>query len=533
MQKSGDSASSETAISETEIWRDGSLVAYDRVPYGSDPYPQSHPDRAATIARLLGVSPPAVETARILELGCAGGGNLLPMAEQLPRATLLGIDGSRKQIEFAEELRRRAGLDNVELRHQDIATFDDREPFDYVIAHGVYSWVPPEVQQSLLRVIGDSLGTEGIAYVSYNAYPGWHLLEMVREIMLFAAQPFDDPRERLSRAKDYLTRLVDARQEDDPLRKLLAEELQSIQHDDPSYLLHDHLERHNAPVYFHQFIERAAQYGLAYLGEADFGQTDRENLSEKIRTEMLEFSDDPIRAEQHIDFRLNNTFRQTLLCRTSIRPDRRFTSVDWDRFVIATDAVVDTAPLDVRSRAPVHFRREQAVLRTRDPFVKAVLLLLSEAWPGAIAFAELAQGAGRMVGFDSPEKASRRLARLARLAFGASIVDVRTSMPRLRAEPSERPRASAVARAQAEMGPCVTNLLHSQVNLDELKLSVLASCDGRRDCAGVVRHLIELAGLRDAPAHLARFESSELHDQVQTRVDDTLEGLARMALLIE
>ena len=528
MQKSG-----EWANSETEIWRDGSLVAYDRVPYGSDPYPQSHPDRAATIACLLGVSSPDVETARILELGCASGGNLLPMAEQLPQATLLGIDGSRKQIEAAEDLRRRGGLENVKTRHQDIADFDDREPFDYVIAHGVYSWVAPEVQESMLRVIGDTLSADGVAYVSYNAYPGWHLMEMIREIMLFAAQPYEDPREKLTQAKEYLARLIDARPKDDPLRKLLAEDLQGIQHDDPRYLLHDHLEHHNAPVYFHQFIERAAKHGLAFLGEAEFGQTDRENLPEKIRAELRDFSDDPIRAEQHVDFRMNNTFRQTLLCRTSIRPDRCFTSVDWQRLFLATDAVVDTAPLDVRSRARVHFRREQVVLRTHDPFVKAVLLLLSEAWPGAIGFSELAQIAGEKVGIDDPEEASSQLARLARRAFGASIVDVRTFAPRLSAEPSQRPQASAVTRAQAEKGTCVTNLLHSQVSIDTLKRSVLMNCDGKLDRDGIVRRLIELAKGSEAPGHVARLESAEVHNQLQARVDDTLESLARMALLIE
>jgi len=165
--------------------------------------------------------------------------------------------------------------------------------------------------------------------------------------------------------------------------------------------------------------------------------------------------------------------------------------------------------------------------------VKAVFLLLSEAWPGAIAFPELLQRAGRRVGVDGPEKTSSRLAWLARRAFGASIVDIRTSAPRLKTEPSERPRASAVAWAQAEMGPCVTNLLHTQVDLDKLKLTVLAGCDGKRDREGFVRQLIELAGLRDAPAHRSPSEFSEVHDRLQARVDDTLQGLARMALLIE
>jgi len=524
MQESG-----ETTSGETEIWREGSLVAYDRVPYGSDPFPQSHPDRAAMIARLLGAAPPDVETARILELGCASGGNLLPMAEQLPRATLLGIDGSRKQIEAGEELRQRAGLDNVELRHQDIATFEDGQPFDYVIAHGVYSWVPPEVQESVLRVIGERLSPNGVAYVSYNAYPGWHLLEMLREMMLFAARPFDDPGEKLNRAKEYVARIIEAMPADDPLRKLLANELRNIESDDPRYLLHDHLEQHNAPVYFDEFIRRAARHGLAFLGEAEFSQTDHENLPEKIRAELLDFADDPIRAEQHLDFRFSRTFRQTLLCRSSVQPDRNFDSVDWGRLLIATDASVDTAPLDVRSPMPVHFRREETVLRTRDPFVKAVMLLLSEAWPGAIAFSQLAQEAGQKVGIEQPDETSDRLARLVRRALGASIMDVRSSEPRLQAEPSERPRGSALAVAQAKAGPRVTNLLHAEVELDQLKRRVLANCDGKRDRDQIVRQMIELAGLDDAPSP----QSRDVHDQVRARVDDTLEGLARMALLIE
>jgi len=522
--------SGDSANSETEIWRDGSLVAYDRVPYGSDPIPQSHPDRAATVARMLGVTPPPVETARILELGCASGGNLLPMAEQLPGATLVGIDGSRRQIEAAEQLRRRAGLENVELRHQDIATFHESEPFDYVIAHGVYSWVPPEVQSSVMRVIGETLSPEGVAYVSFNVYPGWHVQEMIRGIMLFAARPFDDPGERLSRAKDYLARLIASWPEEAPLRKLLAKELEEINEDDPNYLLHDHLEVHNVPVYFDQFVDRAARHGLAFLGEADFAQTDRENLPEKIRAELLAFADDPIRAEQHVDFRLNNTFRQTLLCRSSIVPDRSFGSIDWQRLFLASDAVVDTAPLDVRSQAPVHFRRDQAVVRTGEPLVKAALLLLTEAWPAAIAFDELSQRTGQMIGAGELDEVSRQLARLARRAFGASLLDIRTFSPRLQTEPSERPRASALALAQLESGSHITNLLHVQVPLDTLKQTVLAACNGRRSRQEIVARLMEHVAARNAPAGL---ESSEVHRQVQARINDTLEGLARMALLIE
>lgn len=85
-------------------------TSYDRVPYKSHPFRQSHPDRLAVIATLHGMSPPAIERARVLELGCASGGNLLPMADQFPEATFLGIDLSARQIQDGQRLIERAGL---------------------------------------------------------------------------------------------------------------------------------------------------------------------------------------------------------------------------------------------------------------------------------------------------------------------------------------------------------------------------------------------------------------------------------------
>lgn len=524
MQRTNDPSSS-----GTDIWRDGSLIAYDRVPYRSEPLPQSHPDRAATIARLLGVSAPPPESARILELGCASGGNLLPMAEQLPGATLLGIDASRNQIEAGQKLRRRAGLENVELRHQDISTFESSEPFDYIIAHGVYSWVPPEIQESLLRVISETLAPNGIAYVSYNTYPGWCLQEMVREMMLFASRRVEEPREKLVQAKEYLDLLVKGRPEQDPLRELLAAELDALEQEDLRYLMHEHFEEHNQPVYFYQFMEQATRHGLGFLGEVEFGQTDRQNLPETIREELVDFSDDLIRAEQHIDFRVNNTFRQTLLCRSQIRPDRRFESIDWSQLLIATDATVDTIPLDPNSSRPVHFRRQDSVLRTNEPLVKAAFLLLADEWPSAMPFDDLVRGAwSRLGSTGSSEQASLRLADLLRRAFGAGLVDLRTSSPRLSRVPSDYPTASSLARAQAEDGLSVTNLLHRVVNLDRVKLTTLVACDGELAKDEIVRDVSDqlLSG--------AESESSPSHrEQVEARVADALEGLASMALLIE
>src|SRR5262245_46429032 len=75
------------------------LTSYDEIPYESHPYPQSHPERLATVATLFGMTPPPIEACRVLELGCAAGGNLIPMAQTLPGSTFLGIELSARQAD--------------------------------------------------------------------------------------------------------------------------------------------------------------------------------------------------------------------------------------------------------------------------------------------------------------------------------------------------------------------------------------------------------------------------------------------------
>ena len=151
-------------------------TAYDEVPYPSYPLPQSHPDHLATLATLLGLSPPTTERCRVLELGCASGGNLIPMALTSPDSRFVGIDLSREQIAEGQKTVEALGLTNIELRHLSILDVDDSfGPFDYIVCHGVYSWVPENVQDRILAICARNLVPEGIGYVSYNTYPGWHM----------------------------------------------------------------------------------------------------------------------------------------------------------------------------------------------------------------------------------------------------------------------------------------------------------------------------------------------------------------------
>src|SRR5262245_57118876 len=116
--------------------------SYDDVPYENFAFVQTHPDRLATIARMFGLITPEVSTSRVLELGCASGGNLLPMAFNLPRAEFVGIDLSQRQIERGRETIAAVGIPNARLEHASILDISrDWGTFDYIICHGVFSWV--------------------------------------------------------------------------------------------------------------------------------------------------------------------------------------------------------------------------------------------------------------------------------------------------------------------------------------------------------------------------------------------------------
>ena len=161
-------------------------TSYDNVLYPSYTHPQTHPDRLATLATLFGLRPAPVATSRMLELACGQGGNLIPLAVSYPDSHCVGVDLSQRQIDSGQAVIEALGLTNIDLRPQSILDFPvDSGPFDYIIAHGVYSWVPEPVRDKILQICRDHLAPQGVAIVSYNTFPGWHQRRMIRDMMLF------------------------------------------------------------------------------------------------------------------------------------------------------------------------------------------------------------------------------------------------------------------------------------------------------------------------------------------------------------
>ena len=516
--------------------------SYDRVPYKSLPFRQTHPDRLATIGRLLGLRSANVEHCRVLELGCASGGNLIPMAAAFPESTFVGLDSSGRQIEDGQRAIRELELTNIKLRHQDIREFgSDAEPFDYIVSHGVFSWVSNDVQQRLLQISSECLAPNGIAYVSYNTYPGWHMRGMIRDIMLYRAKFFETPETKLSQARELLSFLTKSvRADNNPYGLLLRHELETIQRADDSYLMHDHMEEINTPIYFHEFAERADSVGLRYLGEADYGSMSLKNFPDQVRSMLRSVSQDIVEIEQYMDFVRNRAFRQTLLCHReqpiSHEPDLSALA----QLRVASGAVSENEHVALRAGVDVSFRFQGAHLTTNDPVVKAALIRLREVWPRSIPFAELAASAlslaaGQPVAVESDVVSPqlRSLAGALHRGFEIGLVELTTIAPCGTTMVSDRPCAAKLARWQAAHFHQVTNLRHEIVPVNDLQRRLLRQLDGSRDVSGISDSLAACVARGELVFDQQSNRSeTELSTVFRSRIPQLLQDFAKRSLLI-
>ncbi len=469
--------------------------SYDEVPYQSVALVETHPERLAAIASLFGVESPPVETARILELGCAGAGNLLPLAEAMPHATFVGVDLSPRQIDDARKAAEAGGITNVTFQVASISDLNkDFGEFDYIICHGVYSWVPDEVKASILRVLSQNLSPNGLAYLSYNTYPGWHIPGMVREMMLYHVRNLTDPGARVKGARallDFLGNNVPDRE--GHYAKVLRDEAEQLKPHADSYVLHEHLEDLNHPLYFHEFAARAAEHELKVLGDSRVWSMAL-SAQPAVSAVLDRLSRDPVGREQYHDFLCNRRFRRSILCRA----DREIPGPSTERIrKLRASAAVwpTTVPTDFASRASIDFRGADGLIRlsTIDPVFKTALLCLVEAFPRSLGFDELwsltktrlARAGAEVV--DHPDVLAGRLLQ----AYGANALELHTFEPPFPAEPSEKPRALAMARLAAEAGNSVPNYRHRQTNLSDFDRLVIRQLDGIRTHPEIVERLVD------------------------------------------
>jgi methyltransferase-like protein/2-polyprenyl-3-methyl-5-hydroxy-6-metoxy-1,4-benzoquinol methylase len=501
-------------------------TSYDEIPYPGSPYSQTHPDRLATLAILFGMTPAPVERCRVLELGCGDGGNLIPMAFGLPESRFTGIDLAESAIVRGQELIAGLPLSNVQLRHLDLMDFDSRfGEFDYIIAHGLYSWVPPQVREKILDICKSHLAPQGVAFVSYNTYPGGHLLDTIREMMQFHVRNVASPHERLRQARELLEFLVEAHPDQDVHGALLRQELKLLLERKPEFFYHDELNEHNHRFYFHEFVEQARGYSLQFLSEARLLSMQTEAHGPQVAEKVHAFSGgDEVAREQYLDFLKLRNFRQTLLCHSAVALDRRLRPECVARMLAASDAHPALPEPDMTSTSALQFNYPNGgSMSTNHPLAKAAMTQLGRAWPQAVPFSELLRTARalsrRATSTDAPfEEDASWLSDMVLKLYAANFLELQVHAPAYVAKPSPRPVSSALARAQVERGSSVTNLRHSSVEVeDEAARQLLLMLDGTRNRDQLLLELRQRANSGEITA-----ESLETN----------LERLGRLALLV-
>lgn len=457
---------------------------YDAVPYESLSFAQSHPARMSGMARLFGLAAPPLATARVLELGCTYGGNLLPLAMRYPDAQFVGVDFSQVQIERANRSKGELGATNATFRQADIREVaKESGQYDYIIAHGVYSWVPADVQDAVLELIGRQLAPEGVGYVSYNVYPGWKMREVVREMMLFHVAPLKDPKDKLTQARailQYASKLHANNQS--AFGRLLAEEASVLARQSDFYIFHEHLEPENRPCYFHEFVAAAGRHDLAYLGEWALAEMLPERYGAELATTARRISGGNMLAcEQYVDLLTNRAFRQTLLVSTRrAHAIRRALTADNFRnqhiSVLLRPVAPAPGPQAGTGPQPVvhgsYVDVENRRIDVHQPHAKALFDRLVAASPYAVPFEELVGGVaafaqGQGIQVDAAAFVTSELVSL--LARGVAT---------LYGDPMPRPspataQVSPYARWQAARASQVTNALHGTVQLTQEQTSVV------------------------------------------------------------
>ncbi|MFY9590155.1 methyltransferase regulatory domain-containing protein [Rickettsia endosymbiont of Halotydeus destructor] len=481
-------------------------ISYDEVPYSPFSFGYTTPNHLRTIGLLFGLNPPKVEKARILEMGCGVGSNMFNFAEMYPNSYSLGIDLSKKQIEQGIKVIENLKLKNVDLKHLSIMDLDESYgKFDYIICHGVFSWVPDEVKEKILEVTNKLLNPNGIAFVSYNTLPGWNMQKTIREMMMFHSEIFQNNNDKLQQAKLLLSFINESLgSSSSSYAKFLQDEAKILALYDDSYLLHEYLGEENTGFYFYQFIEKAQKHKLAYLGDTSPASMFIGNLPPKA-AEKLQGVNDIVRTEQYMDFITNRKFRSTLLCHNNVPINRNIEFNKLKNFYTTFNIRPVTNQQDIdltNEQENIGFYYENSrepFISTTSPVMKAILYVYSENIANPISLEEVAKAAFKKLGkFQLQDFLTALEANFVKFIF-QGFIKIYAEKPNAIANIAAKPKVSEFLRYQVKYAHInsanklisVTNRLNDMIGLQIQEKYILELLDGTNTIADIEQAILK------------------------------------------
>jgi len=519
-------------------------TAYDLVPYPRLAFAHTHPSHLAALAVLLGMTP-ARRQCRVLEIGCASGSNLIPMALEMPESEFVGVDASPRQVAEGQADIAALGLRNLTLLPMDLAAIDASFGlFDYIIVHGVFSWVPAPLRNKILTICQQNLAPNGLAYISYNVYPGWHNRIGLREMLLFHTRHISDPAAKAREALDFLRFMTDALPEKESvhgavlhahyalLREGVSDERASLE----PYLLHEYLAEENTPLYFHQFADMATAHGLQYLCDADFWSDSPARFAPAVVQKLREVVQTQTDLHQYMDFLRDRAFRRTVLCHADVTLDRRLTGDRLYSLYVASGAVPEMEDFDVAAKSPVRFasRNGNAILTIDHPLSKAALRCLQQSWPRRLAFDDLFVQAQALLPSGDVAESDRELlgVNLLRAFVHSPQLAEIAALPSAFVAAGDYPLATAWVRRQAQSSARVTTLRHESAELKPAEHFLLRLLDGTRNRAALLAALQTALASGEVALPAQGETSAPRVTATAADLDELLSNLAFYALLV-
>jgi SAM-dependent methyltransferase len=508
---------------------------YNEVSYTGHARVFAHPRRMRTLARLFGLRAPAPDRCRVLELGCGDATHLLWVAAGLPAARCVGIDLTEAGLARGREMAQEAGIGNVELRQADIMDLDaSLGEFDYIVAHGVYSWVPEPVRAKLLDLCERCLAPDGVALVSYNAMPGGHFRGLVGGLMRFGARGIADPQRKVAQARRFLDTFSRWQGQGEGYAEIIRGQIGRLEKTPDYVLYHDDLAEHARAFSLSEFLERAEACGLRYLTEASFADTRYEGVPPEVQAQVAASADRREDREQILDYLSGRAFRRTLLCRAEAALDG---APDADAVAemavhgrfrpLAEPALGDDAPLEFEGA-------DGKRITVAHRLVKAALILLGQSWPQPLPSSDLLdQARSRCVGASSETEEQRlQFCRFLLGAYAGGVADLSLDPPRVALRAGHRPRAFALARAQAARGAEITSVPGFTVDMDDpFSRHLLRLLDGSRGRAEIAAALVAAVGRGEVALPQALSEAPDWRAALRVGLDENLASLARLGLI--
>ncbi len=516
-------------------------TTYDVVPYSSYPYPNTHPERLYTIGKLFGMQPVNFKKCKVLELGCASGGNIIPFATMFPESIFVGIDISDAQVKQGQKHIEGLGLSNITLKTMSITDINAKlGKFDYIIVHGVLSWVPKDIQDKIFSVFAKNLAKNGIAYVSYNSLPGWNSIKTIRDMMLFHTRDFEKSEDKIREARLLLKFIKEANPgSKTAYMQTINDEIELLESSEDAHILYDHMGEYNEPFYFHQIAQKANENKLQYLGDTSIASMFPGNFPQGITETLSKASGDVIKTEQYIDFIRNRRFRTSLFCHQDIELNRSLEPKCLEDFYILAQISTneDLSKIDLTSRKEIAVEfRGNVKFASANPAVIIALRILIEQKGKPIATKELLNKVSEISGPAANQAVIQKviLEQFLRLVL-ADAISIYSYPGKFITEITEKPKASELARYQAANNTWITNQKAERRNVDLFNRLLLGHLDGNNNFADILEKMLKHVENNELVINIngkKAVDSNQLREVLRVMIKENIGNLVPNAVLV-